>query len=65
MTAPIMSPKEVSEMRVWRMSQARQQVFAAQKALLDLLDIWPEEARGLDLDHVRGLWNRIEEGVRK
>ena len=64
MSEPAMSPKELASVRLWRMSLARDQAVKALKQILDYADLWPEEAKRLDLDNVRGLWIRIEEGCR-
>lgn len=61
----LMSKAEVSDSRIWRLSQARNQMVSTQKALLDLIELWPEEAKRIDMDMPRSLWIRIEEGTRR
>lgn len=56
--------EDLAEARIWRLSQARNQMVSAEKALLDLIELWPEEAKRLDMDMPRSLWNRIVEGTR-
>ncbi len=61
----LMSKADVSESRIWRLSQARNNIVATHKALLDLIELWPEEAKRIDMDMPRSLWIRIEEGTRR
>lgn len=55
-----MSQKEVEDTRIWRLSLARNEAAKAMERLLDLVDLWPEEAKRVDLYSIHRKWERVK-----
>lgn len=64
MSEPKMSPAEVSDARIWRMSVKRNRAVEALDAVLELTSLWPEEAKRLDVFALESKMNAIREACR-
>lgn len=56
-----MSQKEVEDTRIWRLSLARNEAAKAMERLDDLIHLWPEEAKKIDLHTIHRKWERVKE----
>lgn len=59
-----MTEEEIAEARIWRMTLARNEAVRALDRLLELVQLWPEEAKRLDVFGLESKMNAIREACR-
>ena len=55
------SKEDVLGDRVWRLSVARNEAARAMERLVELADLWPDEAKRIDLYSIHRKWERVKD----